>query len=124
MLDLNFVRENFDAVRRSLEARGFPADILNRFAGIDEDRRRVIGEADAINQQRNVASKEIGALMQAGKRDEAEASHTTCRAIARQAHISYFATCRFENFTEGILRDRLGQARDKELACVLSGHLI
>src|SRR6185436_1707521 len=73
MLDLSFVRENFDAVRQALDARGFPADILDRFAGIDEKRRRVIGEADAINQQRNAASKEIGALMQAGKRDEAEA---------------------------------------------------
>src|SRR6185437_9621123 len=40
----------------------------------DADRRRIIGEADAINQQRNTASKEIGALMQSGKKDEAEAT--------------------------------------------------
>ena len=73
MLDLNFVRENFDAVRRALDARGFPVDILDHFAEIDGERRRVIAEADSINQLRNAASKEIGALMQAGKRDEAEA---------------------------------------------------
>ena len=72
MLDLNFVRENIEAVRRALDTRGFPPDILDRFAEIDAERRRVIGEADAINQQRNAASKEIGALMQAGKRDEAD----------------------------------------------------
>ncbi len=40
---------------------------------MDATRRRIIGEADAINQQRNAASKEIGALMQAGQTDQAEA---------------------------------------------------
>jgi seryl-tRNA synthetase len=72
MLDLHYVRENLDAVRRALAARNFPVDILDRFVEIDAERRQVIGEADAINQQRNAASKEIGALMQSGKRDEAE----------------------------------------------------
>jgi seryl-tRNA synthetase len=48
-------------------------DVLDRFAEIDQERRRVIGEADSINQKRNASSKEIGSLMQAGKRDEAEA---------------------------------------------------
>jgi seryl-tRNA synthetase len=73
MLDLNYVRENLDTVRRALDARGFPTDILDRFAEIDGERRKVIGESDAINQRRNAASKEIGSLMQAGRRDEAEA---------------------------------------------------
>ena len=73
MLDLHYVRENLDIVRHALDARNFPTDILERFAQIDAERRQVIGEADAINQQRNAASKEIGALMQGGKRDEAEA---------------------------------------------------
>jgi seryl-tRNA synthetase len=72
MLDLHYVRENLDAVRQALNARNFPPDILDRFAEIDAERRQVIGEADAINQQRNAASKEIGALMQSGNREEAE----------------------------------------------------
>jgi seryl-tRNA synthetase len=72
MLDLNYVRENLDAVRAALASRGSAPEILDRFAEIDLERRRVIGEADAVNQQRNAASKEIGAMMQAGKREEAE----------------------------------------------------
>lgn len=72
MLDLNYVRETLEAVRKALATRGFPADLLDRFAEIDTERRRVIGDADSINQQRNTASKEIGALMQAGKQDEAD----------------------------------------------------
>lgn len=73
MLDLIYVRENLDSVRAALGTRGFQAELLDRFAEIDAERRRVIGEADSINQQRNASSKEIGALMQAGKREEAEA---------------------------------------------------
>ena len=73
MLDINFVRENLDAVRAALANRNFPADSLDKFAELDAERRRVITEADSINQLRNSSSKEIGALMQAGKRDEAEA---------------------------------------------------
>src|SRR5688500_18683924 len=73
MLDLNFVRENLDAVRQALENRRFPSESLDRFIRLDAERRRVIGEDDRINQARNSASREIGALMQAGKREEADA---------------------------------------------------
>ncbi|MGB7208938.1 MAG: serine--tRNA ligase [Pyrinomonadaceae bacterium] len=73
MLDLNFVRDNLDAVREALVNRNFPAVGLDKFVELDAERRRVIGEGDKINQTRNSASKEIGALMQAGKKDEAEA---------------------------------------------------
>jgi seryl-tRNA synthetase len=73
MLDINFVRENLATVRTALANRNFPADSLDKFTELDAERRRVITEADSINQARNTSSKEIGALMQAGKRDEAEA---------------------------------------------------
>ena len=73
MLDLNFVRENLDTVRAKLADRNFPAETLDKFVELDTERRSVIREADSINQQRNASSKEIGALMQAGKRDEADA---------------------------------------------------
>jgi seryl-tRNA synthetase len=73
MLDLNFVRENLETVRKAMVDRNFPDHQLDRFVELDTERRRVIGEADRINQQRNAASKEIGALMQTGKKDEAGA---------------------------------------------------
>lgn len=72
MLDLNFVRENLELVKKSLENRRFPIESLNAFAELDTERRRVIGESDSLNQQRNVSSKEIGALMQSGNREEAD----------------------------------------------------
>jgi seryl-tRNA synthetase len=73
MLDLHFVRENLETVKTALKNRNFPTTSLDKFVELDTERRRVIGEADAINQKRNSSSKEIGALMQAGKRDEADA---------------------------------------------------
>ena len=76
MLDLNFVRENLDIVRNALQTRNFPLEPLDRFSELDETRRRVIGEADNINQLRNTASREIGALMQSGSRDKAEGKKT------------------------------------------------
>jgi seryl-tRNA synthetase len=73
MLDLGFIRQNLDTVRKAMTDRSFPAEVLDRFAEMDADRRRIIGEADAINQQRNAASKEIGALMQSDRNNEAQA---------------------------------------------------
>ena len=73
MLDLNYVRENLELVRARLETRGVAPALLDSFAEADAERRRVIAESDQLNAERNTASREIGALMKEGKRDEAEA---------------------------------------------------
>jgi len=73
MLDLNFVRENLDRVRAALDTRNAPSSVLDDFARMDAERRRIIAESDQLNAKRNAASRTIGALMKEGKRDEAEA---------------------------------------------------
>jgi len=73
MLDLNYVRDNLDAVRAALEKRGMATGALDDFAAADADRRRVIAESDQLNSERNAASREIGGLIKDGKRDEADA---------------------------------------------------
>ncbi len=72
MLDLNYVRENLDAVRSALSGRNFDTAALDNFSELDSERRRIISEADAVNQARNAASKEIGELIRTGKKDQAE----------------------------------------------------
>ncbi|HVG30077.1 MAG TPA: serine--tRNA ligase [Pyrinomonadaceae bacterium] len=72
MLDLHFVRENLERVRAALEARNHATAPLDDFARMDAERRRVISESDGLNAERNAASKEIGALMKSGRKDEAE----------------------------------------------------
>ena len=73
MLDLTFVRENLEAVQTAFNNRNFPTNLLYEFAELDAERRRVISESDRINQVRNASSKEIGELMKAGRREEADA---------------------------------------------------
>jgi seryl-tRNA synthetase len=72
MLDLNYVRDNFERVRAALKARGFPAAALDDFGLADAERRRLIGESDQLNAQRNASSREIGMLIKESKRDEAD----------------------------------------------------
>ena len=84
MLDLNFVRDNLEVVRKALVSRNFPARALDKFVELDAERRRVIGKADKINQQRNAASKEIGALMQSGNGDEANAKKAQVAGLKDQ----------------------------------------
>ena len=81
MLDLNFVRENLEAVRSALAARNFPDDVLDRFSELDSARRAAIAESDALNQLRNAASREIGELINAGKKEEAEAKRREVAAL-------------------------------------------
>lgn len=73
MLDLNYVRENLEKVRVGLQKRGLAPEVLDSFAAADSERRRIIAESDQLNATRNTASREIGALMKDGKRDEADA---------------------------------------------------
>jgi len=73
MLDLNYVRENLESVRAALDKRGVPTASLDDFAQADSERRRVIAESDQLNAERNAASREIGALLKAGKREAADA---------------------------------------------------
>lgn len=81
MLDLNFVRENIETVRAALIARNYPPDSLDKFAELDAERRAAIAESDALNQLRNAASREIGELMKAGKKEEADEKRREVAAL-------------------------------------------
>ncbi len=72
MLDLNYVRENLEKVRAGLQTRGAVPEALADFVEADAERRRIIAESDTLNATRNTASKEIGALMKGGQREEAD----------------------------------------------------
>jgi len=76
MLDLNYVRENLEQVRKALATRNTAPESLDDFAAADAERRRVIAESDQLNAERNAASREIGALMKAGKAADADARRT------------------------------------------------
>ena len=73
MLDIKFVRENPDLVDKACESRQNAHWDREKFFELDEERRSVIAEVEALQAARNSASKEIGQLMREAKKEEAEA---------------------------------------------------
>src|SRR5262249_58497016 len=84
MLDLHFVRENFDLVREKLSTRNFDPALLDNFTKLDGVRRSLIRERDELNAASNRLSKEVGALMREGKKDEAEMKKAESRGVAEK----------------------------------------
>jgi seryl-tRNA synthetase len=84
MLDVHYVRENFDLVREKLSTRNFDTALLDNFTELDGVRRSMIRERDELNAASNRISKEVGALMREGKKDEAEAKKAESRAVAEK----------------------------------------
>jgi len=84
MLDVHFVRENFDLVREKLSTRNFDPALLDNFTELDGVRRSMIRERDELNAASNRISKEVGALMREGKKDEAEAKKAESRVVAEK----------------------------------------
>ena len=66
MLDIKFIRDHEDEVRRALERRG-KAVSLDELCALDRERRKLVTEVDALKQQRNADSEEIGRLKKAGQ---------------------------------------------------------
>ena len=82
MLDIKLIRERPDFVRARLAARGQGDDAkVGEVLQLDEQRRKLLTDVEALKGQRNRASKEIGALMAQKKIEEAEARKKTTREI-------------------------------------------
>ncbi|MBQ6537885.1 MAG: serine--tRNA ligase, partial [Eubacterium sp.] len=75
MLDIKFVRENPEIVKENIKKKfqEHKLPLVDEAIDIDKKRREVQGEADNIRSERNAKSKQIGALMAQGKKEEAEA---------------------------------------------------
>ncbi len=66
MLDLAFVRDNLDLVRKKLELRGVKNG-LEGFLELDHNRRHVITNVENLKQRRNQASEDIAKLKKSGQ---------------------------------------------------------
>jgi seryl-tRNA synthetase len=82
MLDIRLVRENAARVREKLASRGAGDEArVDELVALDEKRRTLLTEVEALKSQRNKVSKEIGALMGQKKVEEAEAKKAETRSI-------------------------------------------
>lgn len=74
MLQISYIRENKDKVIEALKKRGFTEiDKIEELITLDERKRSVQSQSDLIASHANAAAKQIGELMRAGKREEADA---------------------------------------------------
>ena len=75
MLQVNYIRENRDHVVERLGIRNFKSiELVDEVIALDERRRQVQTESDAISASANAAARQIGELMRQGKREEADAA--------------------------------------------------
>ena len=73
MLQISYIRENKDLVINGLKKRNFKElELIEEAISLDENRRLVQTKLDNALAESNKLSKEIGALMKEGKRQEAE----------------------------------------------------
>ncbi|WP_443936618.1 serine--tRNA ligase [Pedobacter sp. MW01-1-1] len=74
MLQVNYIRENREKVLERLSVRNFKQpELVDEIIKIDEERRATQTSLDSISAEANAAAKQIGDLMRAGKKEEAEA---------------------------------------------------
>ena len=66
MLDIKFIKEKTGLVKKAVKDRNMTVDI-DEILAIDEERRSLLGNAEALKQKRNTASTEISRLKKDGE---------------------------------------------------------
>ncbi len=66
MLDLKFIRDNFELVKENIQNKNEKTD-LGRFSELEESRRNIIQTVENLKNERNNATKEIANLKKEGK---------------------------------------------------------
>ncbi len=84
MIDIKFLRENPDIVKQNIKNKfqDSKLPLVDEVIALDEQARAAQKEADELRANRNKISKQIGALMAQGKKEEAEA---TKKLVTEQA---------------------------------------
>ncbi|MCI9003860.1 MAG: serine--tRNA ligase [Lachnospiraceae bacterium] len=86
MIDLKFLRENPDIVKQNIKNKFQEGKLplVDEVIALDAQARKTQQEADALRAERKKLSKQIGALMGQGKKDEAEAVKAQVNAGAER----------------------------------------
>lgn len=86
MIDIKFLRENPEAVKENIKKKfqDSKLPLVDEVITLDGESRKAKQEADDLRANRNKLSKEIGALMAQGKKEEAEARKAEVAAGARR----------------------------------------
>jgi seryl-tRNA synthetase len=73
MLQVSYIRDNREQVLERLAVKNFKQpELIDEILQLDEKRRQTQNQMDSVSAQANSAAKQIGELMRAGKKEEAE----------------------------------------------------
>ena len=74
MLDIKFLRENPDVVKQNIKNKfqDSKLELVDEVIELDQKNRDIKNELQSLQANRNKLSKQIGALMGQGKKEEAE----------------------------------------------------
>jgi seryl-tRNA synthetase len=84
VLDIKYIRQEPEAAKKRLVARGEEASMLDELLELDEKLRAIVTEVESLQAERNVVSKQIGALMGQGKKEEAESKKVETRELGEK----------------------------------------
>lgn len=86
MLDIKFIRENPELVKENIKKKfkDHKLPLVDEVLRLDEEKRSANSRANELRALRNKVSKEIGALMGQGKREEAEEKKRLVTAQAKE----------------------------------------
>ena len=86
MIDMKFLRENPQAVKDNIQKKfqEHKLPLVDEVIELDAALRKAKGEADDLRAKRNKISKEIGALMAKGQRDQAQKAKVEVAQAARR----------------------------------------
>ena len=86
MLDIKFVRENPEVVKQNIRNKfqDNKLELVDKVLELDRENREIKQEVEALRAERNKISKQIGALMAQGKKEEAETVKKQVAADAKK----------------------------------------
>ena len=82
MLQVSYIRNNKEKVEKGLKKKQFKdLELVDKIVALDDERKSLQSQSDELLAKRNLVSKEIGALMAQGKKEEAESKKAEVTAL-------------------------------------------
>ena len=105
MLQVNFIRQNREWVLERLAVRHFTEpSLVDEIVSLDDMRKRLQTENEALLARRNQASKEIGGLMSKGMQAEAEARKAEVTSLKKDIEANEARLKTLEEDLQGLLQ--------------------
>ena len=82
MLDIKRIRENLEDIKKAMDRRGEKEFDLDAVVELDDQRRELLKEVEALKSEMNVEQKKIPQLMKEGKKEEAEAEKVKLKELS------------------------------------------